>query len=144
MKNIPQAYRPSYLWFWPPLILGGSVISTGTIHDLRRLKVPGAGPLWNPWTLAGLKPRPGFPTSYVVVSFVFNGFRVWIWEVIVRFVDMIFIRGIDCLNFLFIRLRDTHVFFSSVFHLSNYLYNLQSTVRPVLCDLPREQSNMVT
>jgi hypothetical protein len=23
MKNIPQAYRPSYLWFWPPLILGG-------------------------------------------------------------------------------------------------------------------------
>ena len=23
MKNIPQAYRPSYLWFWPPLIMGG-------------------------------------------------------------------------------------------------------------------------
>jgi hypothetical protein len=49
MKNIPQAYRPSYLWFWPPLILGGSVISAGTIHDLRRVKVPGTGPLWNPW-----------------------------------------------------------------------------------------------
>ena len=48
MKNIPQAYRPSYLWFWPPLILGGSVISAGTIHDLRRVKVPGTGPLWNP------------------------------------------------------------------------------------------------
>jgi hypothetical protein len=40
MKNILQAYRPSYLWFWPPLILGGSVISAGTIHDLRRVKVP--------------------------------------------------------------------------------------------------------
>ena len=38
----------SYLWFWPPLILGGSVISAGTIHDLRRVKVPGTGPLWNP------------------------------------------------------------------------------------------------
>jgi hypothetical protein len=50
MKNIPQAYRPSYLWFWPPLILGGSVISAGTIHDLRRVKVPGTGPLWNPCT----------------------------------------------------------------------------------------------
>jgi hypothetical protein len=35
MKNIPQAYRPSYFWFWPLLILGGSVISAGTIHDLR-------------------------------------------------------------------------------------------------------------
>jgi hypothetical protein len=51
MKNIPQAYRPSYLWFWPPLILGGSVISAGTIHDLRRVKVPGTGPLWNPCQL---------------------------------------------------------------------------------------------
>ena len=50
MKNIPQACRPSYLWFWPPLILGGSAISAGTIHDLRRIKVPGTGPLWNPWT----------------------------------------------------------------------------------------------
>jgi hypothetical protein len=30
----------SYLWFWPPLILGGSVISACTIHDLRRVKVP--------------------------------------------------------------------------------------------------------
>jgi hypothetical protein len=49
MKNIPQAYRPSYLWFWPPIILGGSVISAGTIHDLRRVKVPDTGPLWNPW-----------------------------------------------------------------------------------------------
>ena len=48
MKNIPQAYRPSYLWFSPPLILGGSVISAGTIHDLRRVKVPGTGSLWNP------------------------------------------------------------------------------------------------
>ena len=48
MKNIPQAYRPSYFWFWPPLILGGSVISAGTIHDLRQVKVPGTGPLWNP------------------------------------------------------------------------------------------------
>ena len=38
----------SYLWFWPPLILGGSVISAGTIHDLRRVKVPGTSPLWNP------------------------------------------------------------------------------------------------
>ena len=28
---------------------GGSVISTGTIHDLRRVKVPGTGPLWYPW-----------------------------------------------------------------------------------------------
>jgi hypothetical protein len=25
--------------------LGGSVISAGTIHDLRRVKVPGTGPL---------------------------------------------------------------------------------------------------
>ena len=46
--DIPQAYRPSYLWFWPPLTLGGSVISAGIIHDLRRVKVPGTGPLWNP------------------------------------------------------------------------------------------------
>ena len=53
MKNIPQAYRPSYLWFWPQLILGGSVISAGTIHDLRRVKVPGTGPLWNPWICVG-------------------------------------------------------------------------------------------
>ena len=37
-----------YLWFWPPLILGGSVISAGTIHNFRRVKVPGTGPLWNP------------------------------------------------------------------------------------------------
>ena len=35
--------------FDPPLILGGSVISAGTLHDLRRVKVPGTGPLWNPW-----------------------------------------------------------------------------------------------
>ena len=28
---------------------GGSVISAGTIHDLRRVKVPGTSPLWNPW-----------------------------------------------------------------------------------------------
>jgi hypothetical protein len=48
MKNIPQAYRPSYLWFWPPLILGGSVISAGTIHDLRRVKVPGTV-IWDIW-----------------------------------------------------------------------------------------------
>ena len=48
MKNISQAYRPSYLWFWPPLILGGSVISAGTIHDLRQVKVAGTGPLCNP------------------------------------------------------------------------------------------------
>ena len=48
MNNILQAYRPSYLWFSPPLILGGSVISAGTIHDLRRVKVQGTGPLWNP------------------------------------------------------------------------------------------------
>ena len=41
----------SYLWFWTPLILGGSVISAGTIHDLRRVKVPGTGPLWNPCNL---------------------------------------------------------------------------------------------
>ena len=40
----------SYLWFWPPLIWGGSVISASTIHDLRRVKVPGTGPLWNPWS----------------------------------------------------------------------------------------------
>jgi hypothetical protein len=40
MKNIPQAYdRPSYLWFSPPLILGGSVISAGTIHDQRKKSV---------------------------------------------------------------------------------------------------------
>jgi hypothetical protein len=58
MKNIPQAYRPSYLWFWPPLILGGSVISAGTIHDLRRVKVPGTGPLWNPCDISrGLMTR---------------------------------------------------------------------------------------
>jgi hypothetical protein len=41
----------SYLWFWPPLILGVSVISAGTMHDLRWVKVPGTGPLWNPWDL---------------------------------------------------------------------------------------------
>ena len=58
MKNIPQAYRPSNLWFWPPLILGGSVISVGTIHDLRRVKVPGTGPLWNPWCIWGLTGIP--------------------------------------------------------------------------------------
>jgi hypothetical protein len=35
--------------FWSPLILGGSVIFAGTVHDFRRVKVPGTGPLWNPW-----------------------------------------------------------------------------------------------
>jgi hypothetical protein len=45
MKNIPQAYRPSYLWFWPPLILGGSVISAGTILYYTGKST---GPLWNP------------------------------------------------------------------------------------------------
>ena len=48
----------SYLWFWPPLIFflgGGSVISAGTIHDLRRVKVPGTGPLWNPCTVIDLE-----------------------------------------------------------------------------------------
>ena len=35
-------------FFWE-----GSLISTGTIHDLRRVTVPGTGPLWNPWILHG-------------------------------------------------------------------------------------------
>ena len=48
----------SYLWFWPPLILGGSVVSAGTIHDLRQVKVPGTRPLWNPW---GDMPRFALP-----------------------------------------------------------------------------------
>ena len=52
----------NFLWkiFHKPIVLvvlttanfgGGSVISAGTIHDLRRVKVPGTGPLWNPCNL---------------------------------------------------------------------------------------------
>ena len=46
----------NFLWkiFHKPIVLvvlGGSVISAGTIHDLRRVKVPGTGPLWNPWVV---------------------------------------------------------------------------------------------
>ena len=66
MKNIPQAYRPSYLWFWPLLILGGSVISAGTIYDLRRVKVPGIGPLWNLWLSTGEERR---------IPFIFDDFH---------------------------------------------------------------------
>jgi hypothetical protein len=42
--------NPSKLPIWQHVILGGSVISSGTIHDLRQVKVPGNGPLWNPCT----------------------------------------------------------------------------------------------
>jgi hypothetical protein len=35
---------------------GGSVISAGTVHDLRRVKVPGTGPLWNPWIAISFHP----------------------------------------------------------------------------------------
>jgi len=41
----------------------------------------------------------GFPTSYVVVCFVFSELR---WEVIARFVDIGGIGDNHCLNFLFI------------------------------------------
>jgi hypothetical protein len=72
MKNILQAYWPSYLWFSPPLILGGSVISAGTIHDLRRVKVPGTGPLWNPWFLQSLR------ELLLFIAAVYTGtYRVW-------------------------------------------------------------------
>ena len=43
MKNIPQANRTC--GFDHRKFLRGSVISAGTTHDLRRLKVPGTGPL---------------------------------------------------------------------------------------------------
>jgi hypothetical protein len=49
-SHLLQGFQRSlpYKWFWPPLILRGSAISAGTIHDLRRVKVPDIGPLWNP------------------------------------------------------------------------------------------------
>ena len=53
----------SYLWFWPPLILGGSVISAGTMHDLGRVKVPGTGPLWNPCTRRWKTGRPNYSVN---------------------------------------------------------------------------------
>ena len=48
MKNIPQANCTC--GFDHANFGVGSVISAGTIHDLRRVKVPGTGPLWNPWS----------------------------------------------------------------------------------------------
>ena len=58
----------NFLWkiFHKPIVLvvlttanlgggGVSVISARTIHDLRRVKVPGTGPLWNPWMRATVK-----------------------------------------------------------------------------------------
>ena len=68
----------SYLWFWPSLILGGSVISAGTIHNLRRVKVPGTGPLWNPCIsesgvkLIKLKCQNKFFTWLLYLSFSFS------------------------------------------------------------------------
>ena len=49
------------------------------------------------FTLSGVEPE--FPTSYVVVFFMFNELR---WDVIVHFVDIGGIVHHHCLNFLFI------------------------------------------
>ena len=76
--DIPQAYRPSYLWFWPPLTLGGSVISAGIIHDLRRVKVPGTGPLWNPCSLKhGGMINDTIKKFDLVFHFSFNQNKLW-------------------------------------------------------------------
>jgi len=45
-----------------------------------------------------VKPRLGFPMSYVMVFFIFNDLRR---EVIVRYVDICGIVDHQCLNFLF-------------------------------------------
>jgi len=45
------------------------------------------------------KPGPIFPTSYVVIFFMFNGLR---WNVVVCFVDINEIVDHQCLNFLFL------------------------------------------
>jgi len=42
---------------------------------------------------------PGFPTSYVVLFFMFNHLM---WEVIIRFIDICEYIDHHCLNFLFI------------------------------------------
>jgi hypothetical protein len=53
----------------------------------------------------GSKLGPGYPTSYVVVFFVFSELR---WEVIARFVDIGVIVDDHCLNFLSI-IYDYHI-----------------------------------
>jgi len=53
----------------------------------------------------GSKLGPGFPTSYVVVLFVFSELR---WEVIARFVDIGGIVDHHCSNFLSI-IYDYHI-----------------------------------
>jgi hypothetical protein len=51
MKNIPQAYLSTIVLVVLTTANFGGLISAGTIHDLRWVKVPGTGPLWNPWYL---------------------------------------------------------------------------------------------
>ena len=53
--------------------------------------------LTRPHICAWPSPGPGFPTSYVMVFFVFNDLR---WEEVVRFVDIGKIVGHYFLNFL--------------------------------------------
>ena len=48
--------------------MGGSVISAGTMHDLRRVKVPGTGPLWNPCILAKFFSYVMTRTNYIVCN----------------------------------------------------------------------------
>ena len=60
--------------------------------------IPLAG-LTLPHACAFPKPGPGFPTSYVVVFFVFIELK---WEVVVRFVDIGGIIDHHYLHFLFI------------------------------------------
>jgi len=52
-----------------------------------------------PYLCAFPKQGSGYPTSYVVIFYLFNDLR---WEVIVRFVDNGGIVDHHCLNFLFI------------------------------------------
>ena len=99
MKNIPQAYRPSYLWFWPPLILRGSVISTRS----QAGKSTGYRPTLKP--LHSLSFCTENSIQNLIKKFIYYPVTIWLpllmmqplfdpisklrWEVFVRLVEII-------------------------------------------------------
>ena len=100
-------WRSSYLYMLPWEIKLFTYVAIGD----QVIKLGGGIPLTGltqQYCCACPKPRPGFPTSYVVVFSVLSELR---WEGIVHFVN---IRGIDdhhCLNILFIIRKPFDYFF---------------------------------
>ena len=91
-----------YMWLLEiPVYKEGSIEIPLTVYKEGSIEIPLTG-LTLPRFYAGPKPGPGFPTSYVVVFFVymFNELR---WEVIVWFVDISEIVNHHCLNIPFIK-----------------------------------------